>query len=31
MYLSNYTQPLCQDLQNKSESSQTDHKEITSM
>jgi hypothetical protein len=28
-YLSSYTQPLCQDLQNKSESSQRDHKEIT--
>jgi hypothetical protein len=29
-YLSNYTQSLCQDLQNKSESAQGDNKEITS-
>jgi hypothetical protein len=29
-YLSNYTQSLCQDLQNKSESSQRDHDKITS-
>jgi hypothetical protein len=29
-YLNNYTQPLCQDLQSKSEFSQRDHYKITS-